>query len=126
MAAAQIAAAQEAARVAKEAREKDMKIVEESWGSLVLEEDSGEKGLPITDEDRKDAKDILRRFYQLLGNYTVTKLERVYNAMLEERYSDTKKQFGEDPTKTSFEEIMFHGTAPMNINKFVAPSCSSQ
>jgi hypothetical protein len=80
----------------------------------VIVEETNEGTLPITDEDREEAQEIVSRFksaYCCRG-FRISKLERVYNAQLEERYTATKEKFVSDQ-----EALMFHGTASYNVMK---------
>ena len=80
----------------------------------VIVEETNEGTLPITDEDREEAREIVRRFktaYCLWG-CLISRLERVYNAQLEERYTARKEIFVSDQ-----EAIMFHGTTLHSVKK---------
>ena len=92
----------------------------EVWEDLVVEMDANEGTIPITDEDRQDAQEILARFAFTLstGVYIINKLERIYNARLEKRFATTKEKFRKDPRIVSdLVTIMFHGTSRCNVDK---------
>lgn len=114
------AAVEEAARAEREAYEADLRAVAEVWKDWV-DEMTNEGTLPITDEDRREAQDIVARFgRQTLSNdlYFLTKLERMYNAELEERYAATREKFRNNCQIVSeLESIMYHGTAAHNVDK---------
>jgi hypothetical protein len=79
----------------------------------VIVEETNEGTLPITDEDREEAREIVRRFKAAYcWGCLISKVERVYNAQLEERYTTTKEKFVSDQ-----EALMFHGTASRNVMK---------
>jgi hypothetical protein len=80
----------------------------------VIVEETNEGTLPITDEDREEAREIVRRFKAAYcWGCLISKVERVYNAQLEERYTATKEKFVSDQ-----EALMFHGTASRNVMKY--------
>jgi hypothetical protein len=109
-----------AARAQREALEADMRTVVELWENVVDEMTVSKGTLPITNEDRRDAQEILVRFASTIstGVYFITKLERMYNAKLEKQFAATKKKFRKDPEIVSdLETMMFHGTAPYNVAK---------
>lgn len=114
------AAAEEAARAEREAYEADLRAVAEVWKDWV-DEMTNKGTIPITDDDRREAQDIIARFArQTLSNglYFLTKLERMYNAELEERYAATRERFRNNRQIASdLESIMYHGTAAHNVDK---------
>ena len=119
-AATQAVALEAAARIQREALEADMRTVADVWENVVDEMTVSKGTLPITDEDRRDAQEILARFASTVstGIYFITKLERMYNAKLEKQFAATKEKFRNDPEIVSdLETMMFHGTAPNNVAK---------
>jgi hypothetical protein len=99
-----------------------MRTVVEVWENVVDEMTVSKGTLPITDEDRRDAQEILARFAStsLSSGCFITKLERIYNAKLEKQFAATKEKFRKDPEIVSdLETIMFHGTAPDNVDKYL-------
>ena len=119
-AATQAVALEASARAQREALEADMRTVADVWENVVDEMTVSKGTLPITDEDRRDAQEILARFASTVstGIYFITKLERMYNAKLEKQFAATKEKFRNDPEIVSdLETMMFHGTAPNNVAK---------
>ena len=68
----------------------------------------------------REAQEVLRRFNAALSmsRCHVTKLERIYNAKLEERFAAAKETFRKmSPKASCVEAIMFHGTRAENVDK---------
>jgi len=95
-----------------------MRAVAEVWNEWV-DEMTGEGTPSITEQDRLDAQEVVVRFSQTLkGSCILTKLERMYNAELEERYAASKERIASQRQIVSDSEvIMFHGTSPHNVDK---------
>jgi len=107
------AAMKAAAQAQRDAWRPEMRAVADIWNTCV-EEETNEGALPITDQEREEAQEIVSRFMLAvcIAGYHITKLERVYNAQLEERYRARKERFASDR-----EVIMFHGTTLDNVTK---------
>lgn len=118
--AARAAAAEAAARAKKEAQEAQAKAVAVILDNLTVE-DTSLGTLPITDEDREEARIIIERFTSSMHfGYYLTKLERCYNRKLEERYAAAKERF-RVAKKPLEDDVMFHGTAAPNVDKYRIP-----
>jgi hypothetical protein len=59
---------------------------------------------------------ILEMFAQYCRDYTPTKIERIWNNDLNQKFGATLQRLREEGSETD-EMLMFHGTAPANIKK---------
>ena len=115
---AKAAAKEAAAQKHREKEEAENKAFAELWSSIVVEE-LQDGSVSITDDERSEAQGIVRRFITALtiGRYNITKLERLYNARLEERFAAAKEIYRSRHKRSYYETVMFHGTGDPNVDK---------
>jgi hypothetical protein len=71
---------------------------------------------PLSKKEIDEVVCILELFAQHCRDYTPTKIERIYNNALNQKFDETLQRLQEEGSETD-EMLMFHGTAPANIKK---------
>jgi SpoVK/Ycf46/Vps4 family AAA+-type ATPase len=71
---------------------------------------------PISLKEKHEVERILELFAQICRDYTPTKIERICNDTLSQKFDETRKRL-EDEGCDNDELLMFHGTGPANIKK---------
>jgi hypothetical protein len=74
----------------------------------------------ISPIESKEVDEIRNEFAGTLPAHYITKIERIYNPYLEQKYEATRRRFIWKK-KSIAEELMFHGTASQNIDKYPFP-----
>ena len=62
---------------------------------------------------------IKENFLQNLPGSTIIKIEYIMNDTLYKQFNDTKAKFRNSPRKSTKEVLLFHGTKPENIDKYL-------
>jgi hypothetical protein len=86
-----------------------------SWGGI-SDGDLDE----ITPEAVKQLKEVKELFSKSLPAFNIKKIEWIINPKLEDQFENTRRMLQNDGRPTT-EVILFHGTAPGNVNSYLFP-----